>query len=319
VLLSIAMSWALPLAPGPLLGQVSSDEGAPFLLLPVGAQSVALGGAVTALSGPESAFWNPAGLASLDRSRLVFLRGDLASGTSTALSALLVRRGAGTLGVSYLLLDTGDQEYTDRDGAQVGSLSVRNHLVVFSAAAPLLPGVRAGVNFKIVQFRLSCRGLCGGLGTASSAYALDAGVHYEPVAGGPLRIGAMIAHLGPRFQQENAAQADPLPTRIRVGVAYDVLRRLDRDGLEGWVIAELQDRPGYAGGGSVFMGTEVTAGRNDALFVRAGYASDGARPGGASAGFGLRFETYEISVAKALAASAFSDVEAMQVTFSVVF
>jgi len=62
-------SWAalllLASIPNEAAAQASSDEGAPFLLLPVGADAVSLGRAVTALPGQESAFWNPAGLASL--------------------------------------------------------------------------------------------------------------------------------------------------------------------------------------------------------------------------------------------------------------
>ena len=43
----------------------SSGEGALFLLLPVGAQAVSLGRAMTAVEGSEGAFWNPAGLAAV--------------------------------------------------------------------------------------------------------------------------------------------------------------------------------------------------------------------------------------------------------------
>src|SRR5690606_1521626 len=109
--------------PGEALAQQSSDEGAAFLLFPVGAHAVALGRAVTAMPGSESAFWNPAGLAAVERSRLVLLRSDGAVGTTTAASALFGRRGVGTLGVSYLQLDAGDQEHTNVDGNVVGAIA----------------------------------------------------------------------------------------------------------------------------------------------------------------------------------------------------
>jgi len=312
--LAIALSAYVP---WPGLAQTSSDEGAPFLLLPVGADAVALGRAVTAMPGQESAFWNPAGLASLGRSRLVLLRADVVAGTSTAASALFARPGIGTLGISYLVLNEGDQEYTDSYNNLIGTIGFRNHLAVLSAAANVLPGLDAGVNFKVVQFRLSCRGMCSGVATTSTGYAVDAGLQWVPSGHVPLRVGAMVAHLGPRFQQENASQADPLPTRIRIAAAYDVLRRLERDDLEGWVTVELQDRPGYPGGTSLFVGSELAAGGRDALFLRAGYATEGDQPGGAGIGLGLRSEKFEVSVAKSLAASTVA--EPINVSFSIGF
>lgn len=194
----------------------------------MGAEAVARGRAATAMPGGEAAFWNPAGLASLDRSRLTILRGDAAQGTGTAVSGLMARPGVGILGLSYLLWDVGDQEFRDADGNPTGVLSVRNHLALVTLAAPLLPRLDVGVNLKVMGFRLGCRGVCQGLATSSTGYALDAGVLWHPSTSLPFRPGAMVAHLGPRFQLRNAEQADPLPTRIRVAAAGDVLRVLGR-------------------------------------------------------------------------------------------
>jgi hypothetical protein len=90
-----------------LSAQGTSAEGAVFLVLPVGAQGVSLGRAVTAMPGQESAFWNPAGLVATTGSRVLLLRGETVVGASTGISTLLSRPGVGTLGVSYLLWDMG--------------------------------------------------------------------------------------------------------------------------------------------------------------------------------------------------------------------
>jgi hypothetical protein len=297
-----------------------SDEGAPFLLLPVGADAVALGRAMTAMRGPESAFWNPAGLVSVERSQLTLLRGDGPAGTSTAASILIARPGFGTLGISYLLLDVGNQENTDFDDNLLGTISIRDHLAVVSGAAHILPGVDAGVNFKVLEFRRSCRGDCEDVGTSSTGYAVDAGLQFVPLHDVPLRLGAMVAHLGPRLQLENAAQADPLPTRIRVAAAYDVLRHLSRPGLEGWVTAELQDRPGYPGGPALYLGSELAAGEHDVLYLRAGLSAWTDQPGGASVGLGLESDRFRVSVAKALASSVLQGAyEPLTISFSVGF
>ncbi|MEX0935425.1 MAG: hypothetical protein WD013_00885, partial [Gemmatimonadota bacterium] len=62
------------LLPSVLLGQNAdseplTQEGALFLLLPVGAQAVSLARAAAALPSAEAAFWNPAGLSTVDRSQ----------------------------------------------------------------------------------------------------------------------------------------------------------------------------------------------------------------------------------------------------------
>ncbi|MDH3424359.1 MAG: hypothetical protein OEN00_15305, partial [Gemmatimonadota bacterium] len=248
----------------------SAGEGALFLLLPVGAQAVSLGRAMTTVAGPESAFWNPAGLDGVTRSRFVLFRGDQVAGTATALSVLLAGEGTGTLGASYLLLDAGEFDSTDEFGNITGQITVRNHLGVVSGAATLVPGLSVGVSFKMIQFRLSCRGDCQDAGTTATTYAFDIGAQANPLA--RLRVGAMVAHVGPKLQVLNVEQADPLPMRFRVAASYDVIDLLtEREDFGGWVAVEVQDRLRDPGRPSLYMGTEFTAGAIDALSLRAGY------------------------------------------------
>lgn len=303
-------------------GDPSSNEGALFLLLPVGAKAVSLGRAMTAMPGPESAFWNPAGLASVQDNRVVLLRGDHAVGTATAVSLVAARPTLGTLGVSYFLLDVGDQDLTDANGNVLGTVTVRNHLGVVSGAARLFDRLDAGLSFKVVRFQLSCRGLCPDAGTTATTYAVDAGFQLQPSETLPLRFGAMIAHLGPRLQVLNAEQADPLPTRIRVAASYDVIRDLvDRDELGAWVAVEVQDRLRDPGSPSLYLGAEFSAGATDALLLRAGYVLGGLdQEDGARVGLGLRYERFELAIAKSLAVSTLTgETEPVHVTFSIVF
>lgn len=303
-------------------GDATSTEGALFLLLPVGARAVSLGRAMTAMPGAESAFWNPAGAAGVDRSQVVLFRGDHLAGQATAVSALFRWEGTGTLGVSYFLLDVGDQDLRDTDGNVLGKVSVRNHLGVVSAAARIADRVSAGVNFKVVQFRLSCTGICADAGTTATTYAVDAGLQVSPTPGSPLRLGAMIAHVGPRLQVLNAEQADPLPSRVRLAAAYDVVRRfVERDDLGGWLTVEVQDQLRDPGAPSLYVGTELTAGTADALFLRAGYVvGDLEQEDGARVGLGLRYERFDLSIAKSLAVSTLTgESEPVHVTFSILF
>jgi len=325
-LVSLSVLLTAVLAAVPAQAQEgSAGEGALFLLLPVGAQAVSLGRTMTAVAGPESAFWNPAGLAGVDRSRIVVFRGDQVAGTATAASLLFRGRDRGTLGASYLLLDVGELDQTDASGNITGTITVRNHLGVLSAAASPLPGLSVGASFKVIQFRLSCRGDCQDAGTTATTYAFDIGGQAEPVDG--LRIGAMVAHVGPKLQVLNREQADPLPARMRVSASYDVIDVLtERDDLGGWIGVELQDRLRDPGRPSLYLGTEFTAGRVDALSLRAGYVFsdpldrlEGSDPeDGARVGLGIRFDRLDMSIAKSLAVSTVTgETEPVHVTFSI--
>lgn len=295
-------------------------EGALFLLLPVGAQGVAMGRAMTWVEGPEGAFWNPAGLAGVDRSQGVLFRGDSDAGTTTAVTALWASSGAGTLGASYLLLDVGEIDQADEFGNYTGQLTIRNHLGVVSGATRLTNRLAAGVNFKVVRFQFSCRGICGNEGTTATTYAVDAGLQGLPTD--RLRLGAMVAHVGPRLQVFNAEQADPLPSRVRISAAYNMVAELtENETVSGWLAFEVEDRLRELGSLSYYLGTELTAGQVESLSLRAGYVWDdlGTQDGG-RVGLGLRYERFDLSIAKSLAVSTLTgETEPVQVTFSIGF
>lgn len=301
-------------------GPDDTVEGALFLLLPVGARGVSLGRAMTWVEGAEGAFWNPAGLAGVDRGQAVFIVGDHVVSTATAVSVLWANPSVGTVGASYVLFDAGDIDRTDEFGNYIGSITLRNHVGILSAATRLTDGLSAGVNFKVIRFQLACRGICPDEGTTATTYAVDAGLQGRPTE--RLRIGAMVAHLGPSLQAENAAQADPLPARIRVAVAYDLVAVFtDAEDLRGWLAVEFEDRLKALGSMSVYVGTELTAGQGDELSLRAGYVwSELAQEDGGRVGLGLRYERFDLSIAKSLAISVITGkTEPIHVSFSIAF
>ena len=299
-----------------------ASEGALFLLLPVGARGVALGRAVTALPIPESAFWNPAGLGEIDRGRFLILRGNHLAGEATAFSLLLHRRSLGTMGLSYLLLDVGDQDLRDGEGNVLGSISVRNHLAVASFATQLLDRLNAGVNFKVIQFRLTCHGDCLDPGISATTFAVDTGVQLIPLKSLPLRLGAAVVHAGPRLQVVNAEQADPLPIRARFSLAYDLGRHLFADQpLNFWISSEVEDRWRDPGSPSLYIGTEFRAGSSDLFFARAGYVSgEVQRSDGVAVGVGLRYGNFDLGLAKSLSGPSLGgEGEPVHITFAILF
>lgn len=302
--------------------QPTAVEGALFLLLPVGAQGVAMGRAMTALPSQESAFWNPAGLADIHGNRFLFYTGDQVAGEATAVSFLTGRESVGTLGISYQQLDVGDQNLTSVTGEVLGTISVRSHQGVVSFATDFADRVSAGANFKVVQFRLGCRGQCLDQGVTATTYAVDVGIQSSPFEAIPLRLGVMVAHLGPNLQVVNAEQSDPLPTRMRVSGAYEVLGHFVTPGATDlWLTVELEDRWREPGSPSLYVGTELSTGQTDALFVRAGYVrGDVLQTEVAALGVGLRFQRFDLGIAKSLARTSLTgETEPVHITLGVVF
>ncbi|MDZ7779754.1 MAG: PorV/PorQ family protein [Gemmatimonadota bacterium] len=319
MLLAVASVTGGPLAAqGADRSESTGSEGALFLLLPVGARAVSLGRVVTALESAEAGFWNPAGLAGVDESQVVLFRGDHVAGTATAFSGVWANPESGTLGASYSLLDAGEIDQRDENGNFTGTITIRNHLAVLSGATRLVEKLNAGLSFKLVQFRLSCRGICPDAGTAATTWAVDAGIQTRVAE--RLRLGAMVAHVGPRLQVENAEQADPLPARARIAAAYDIVGAVtDHEALSGWIGVELQDRLRDPGSLSVYFGSEVKAGQADAISLRAGHVvSELGQEEGTRVGLGLRFERFDLSIAKSLAVSNLTgETEPVHVTFSI--
>lgn len=302
-------------------GEPRPTEGAPSLLLPMGAKAVSLGRAVTTSMGSESAFWNPAGLAQIGEDRFVVLRGSDPAGEATAFSLILAKQPIGVFAVSYQLLDFGELDLTDENANTIGTISWRDHLGIVSFATQILPGMDGGINFKVFQTRVTCRGQCTA-GVTGTSYSMDIGVQSVPFQSIPLRIGAMVAHAGPDLQIINVEQADPLPTRLRVAASYELLNHfLDRADLEFTAIAELEDRLREMGSPVLYLGTEFRAGRTDQIFVRAGFGQgQPEQPAGAAVGLGLKYQQFEISIAKSLSGSSLSsESEPVHVTFGVLF
>ena len=298
------------------------SEGAVFLLLPVGAEGVSLGRAMTAVRSTESAFWNPAGLSRLARTEFVVMRGDPLAGASTALSWLISRQPIGVLGLSYHLLDGGEQPLVDDQQNVRGTISIRNHVGIVSVATPLARWLDVGLNLKIVRFNLNCSGQCDNAGVQASGWAGDVGFQSQPLANLPLRFGAMLAHFGPKFQVVNADQADPLPTRIRFSAAYEVLHHFSGPvDLSLWVRVEVEHRwtrPGESA--SFYVATELVAGSTNEIFLRASRASGEINQTAEIAfGFGLRYEAFELALARSFASSIVQGSEPVYVSFGIRF
>ncbi len=307
---------------GIFTAEPSSTEGALTLLLPIGARGIGMGRAVTTSAGAESVFWNPAGLARLEGGSFTVYRGNHLAGEATGFSVILGKQPLGAVGISYQLLDLGDIDSRDGEGNYLGSISFRDHLAIISFGLQILPRLDTGINFKIFQSRITCRGQCSDAGVTGTAYALDAGAQGEPFTQIPLRFGLLLAHMGPNLQLINIEQADPLPTRLRAAVSYEALRHFtEMPGVELWITAELEDRWKDLGDPILYFGGELSAGEEDFFFIRAGYGQQqSGQTAGASVGLGLRYQKFDLGIAKRVSGSSLTgESEPVHISFGVVF
>jgi hypothetical protein len=304
-------------------GPSAGVEGGAFLLLPVGARAVALGQAATADGGSsEAMFWNPAGLATLVKAEFAIYHYDAFFGSGDAIAIAVPSSRLGSFALGAYLVNYGDLAVTrgDLGPEPVGQISPRNVALMASYATDL-GGLAAGVTYKLVQFRVDCTGDCSQVPTATgTTQAVDVGVQYTFGAWRPVVVGVSLRNLGFALQINNRAQADPLPTRLSVGVSAELVRPPEgAQGLDARVLADVQ--------GTVLEGplTTVTvvgieSGVGDVLRLRVGYAFLDSNASGPSLGVGVKFGSIAFDLARTFnSAQDVGDTEPIHFTFRVIF
>jgi hypothetical protein len=290
------------------------------MLFPVGARSVSLGDAVTARPGQDAIFANPAALSAFGTAQLSAHRSTLADASRTTLGGLFVMKDIGVFGLSYHLLDFGEQEAIDDVGNR-GTFGVIYQQLIASFATNVGIGWSAGVNYRLYDYRPSCTGFaCSGEDASGTTHMVDAGLVFSPAFLPSFRFGASMMHAGFPLQIKNAAQADPTPARLRVGAAYEAGHHFTRDSvLAVWIHVDGVTRLRDAGSPAVNFGIEAELDKT--IFFRAGHASagDGITAGGTGIGLGLKYERFEVSVAKTVSASPLFEGEPIHVSFAVTF
>src|SRR5258705_1741002 len=265
--------WALPLALLSLTAHPSNrvcaqepplNPGALFLVFRVGARAGGRGQTGRGWEGQgESAFWNPAALATMESNEFVLHSATLVAGRSNVLAAYFPSRGIGVLGGAVYLVDYGDLVQTDNNGNTIARIAPRNFEFLASYATALAGSFVFGLNYKLVQFRVDCSGDCtnfpSGQGTT---HAIDLGGQFRVGAGGPLRVGVALRNVGFKLQVQNKPQADPLPARLAVGAEYHVLLPM-RDGappnerFDLRVAADVDSPWGHQGQSELRLGLDV--------------------------------------------------------------
>jgi hypothetical protein len=288
------------------------------LLFPVGARAVGVGNALTARSGPDALFVNPAGLALLRRDEFRIHNADTELESSNAFGLAIRVRGAGVLGLTYRLVDYGESQATDPRGTPTGTLRSLEHFLLATFATPMGPGLTAGISYKLFQFRHDCSGFCEGGSFVATTHAMDLGAQYHPGLWPALQLGLAVTHLGVPLQVLNAEQADPTPTRLRAGAAYELMHHFSRDTTTAlWTSLDVSGSWRQGVEPRVSTGVELIL--DETIFVRAGYATGSGRDSGAGVGVGLRYDRFELGIARSFVGAAGGGQDPFQITFAVGF
>lgn len=278
--------------------QSRAEEGGLFLLVPVGARAVGVGQAVVAAQlGSEAVWWNPAALARSEKREAAIHHSQNLLATGDALTLLVPSSLLGVLAVSLDIFDYGVIERTRGPNGASGEILPRNIVYAATYGTPIGARVNAGITYKLVQFRVDCSGDCGDLpAVSSSTTAIDAGLQYNLADVAPITFGAAIRNLGLRFQVNDEDQADPLPTRLQVGVLYRMLaigsetRPMDLH-LSGDLINQVTlEAPTARIGADMIVQKTV--------HLRAGYSFDRSETSGASIGLGITAGNLTVDLAR---------------------
>ncbi len=320
-----ALAWVLGCVVtglgGPAAAQQTelANECCLTMLRPTGARSLSLGGAITARPSPDGLFANPGLLGPIaDDVFLVHNASTTIEDSNTF--TLLIASSVGTFALSYRLNDFGETETrSDVPGSPAqGSIALFEHTLVATYATTVAGGLSAGLSYNLFQFRLDCRGFCGTESFAATTHMLDVGAHWRPPAIPGLNLGASIVHVGFPLQVINEQQASPSPARLRIGGAYEILQHTRADSVARlWLSVDVVNRARTPGAPIVNVGADLSL--DETLFLRAGYGGAAGTLGGAGIGVGLRYDRFDLAVAKSFVSSALEEGDPFQVTFGIRF
>lgn len=294
----LALLLALPMLARPAAADAQlAEEGALFLLVPVGARAIGTGQAVVAEQmGSEAVWWNPAGTARAEKREVALYHSQTIVATGDVISVLVPSSLLGVFALSINVLNFGEQQLTDSLGA-IGSILPRSFVYAATYATPLGSRLSAGMTYKVVQLRFDCSGSCAGVPAANaSTSAMDFGAQADLAPLLPVTLGVAVRNVGLRLQVNDQAQSDPIPTRIQVGVRYQI-PGVDHyaKGADAHLTGDLFNELRFSSP-TARIGLEVAF--EHRVFLRTGYDFEESEASGPAVGLGLSTGNLVIDLAR---------------------
>ncbi|MCK4403696.1 MAG: PorV/PorQ family protein [candidate division Zixibacteria bacterium] len=204
----------------------------PMLRMGVGARALAMGGAFVAEATDASAgYWNPAGLAYIERASLTTMYShDMSFDRVHNFFAFGYTFNSITLGISWLNAGIEDIPGRDENDEDLGTFKDMNNIFLFSGAWKNADRTFAvGGNFKVVNTKMDLRDDYNKTGVG-----VDVGCRFAP-SGAKYAGGLVVRDIGTKVDGET------VPTHIQLGVVLyphtgfsiplDVSKTVDRSGV----------------------------------------------------------------------------------------
>ena len=217
------------------------EAAVPFLLLAPDSRGGAMGESGAGLADNSAAiYWNPAGIAFLKGSEVSVTHSnwlpqfhlDLFYDYLTYRQYIPDISGSVTASITYM--NFGQFVRTGPDSpTPIGTFNSFDAALTLGYATKLSDDWGIGFNFRLIHSRLSDQPTAQeqGSGTATSV-SFDVAGMWRPGKfvlplvdtdiGGRFSVGANLSNLGPKIYYIDRAQADPIPTNLRLGFAYQI-------------------------------------------------------------------------------------------------
>ncbi|MDZ7721376.1 MAG: PorV/PorQ family protein [candidate division KSB1 bacterium] len=207
-----------------------SDAAVLSLMISPGARAAGMGEAFVAVANDATApFWNPAGLANIKNKELHFMHSKWLPNLADDLfydfaSFVYPMQDIGTFGVNVTFLNLGEQIHTDETGNQLGTFNSNEYSIAATYGTKLSQDWAVGLGLRYIRSNLSSVSVGAEQGDGiGNAFAFDLATMYTLPFHRKLTLGMNLSNMGPKITYVDAAQADPLPTNLKLGFAYNVV------------------------------------------------------------------------------------------------
>jgi len=227
--------------------QNTISTGVPFLLIGPNSRFTGMGETGTAIADDASAMhWNPAGLAfQTSGSEVNFTHSPWLPGLGLSdlfydyvASKKYIKSINGTVGASLTYLNIGEVITTDERGNLTGQdYKAYEFAFAIGYATKISKPVGIGVVTRLIYSRLSPNNVKVGNETGTGVAfttSFDLAMLYKMDRGpkslkNKFTFGVNLSNMGPKISYVDASQADPLPTQLRFGISYNLLRNEGND------------------------------------------------------------------------------------------
>lgn len=274
------------------------------LILPIGARTVGMGMAAAAsVTGSESPWWNPALVARSPRDVALQIQTNVNPLSTADLAGGVVYPvpPVGSVAVFFRYVGYGTLAATDSTQAQTGAFAVSNSIIGATFATTFSSRFAAGFTLKRLLISFNCSGSCPQIPTSSGVAALDFGSQAFVFSDSSLSVAITLLNVGPRLPIRDAPQADQLPVRGTLGIAYTPKMASDVKDVRVTAAADVVNGPDPVSGKTLGyrFGAEITY--LNRLKGRGGYFVNGPNGvDGATLGGGIVSDRLQIDIAQML-------------------